>query len=43
MVFAGRRGTKRRDLADLPACQTDEHGYGLLALQRPGERVKLSS
>ena len=35
--------TKRRDLADLPACQTDGHGDDLLALLRPGERVKLSS
>jgi hypothetical protein len=35
--------SKRRDLADLPACQTDGTGTVFLVCQRPGERVKLSS
>ena len=35
--------TKRRHLADLPACQTDGHGDGLSGTAAPGERVKLSS
>ena len=34
---------KRRHLADLPACQTDGHGDGLLVWQRLGKRAKLSS
>jgi hypothetical protein len=35
--------SKRRDLADLPACQIDGHGDGLPGMAAAGERVKLSS
>jgi hypothetical protein len=35
--------SKRRDLTNLLAGQTDRHGTGLLAWHRPGKRVKVWS